>query len=871
MPKPKISDIKKKIKKLETTAKSKKTKDDLIAKPKKVVGGTVAYKIRQEREVKKIFEEIRNIINSDLEKADKKDKVLEKISNLEQIPPISTHQFLGNLRYLKLSQIKRYIKEYLKGSNDSVTQLQYFIDTNQEVRVRIEKKMQKEMEGEEDEFREEKQQTKKRTRMERDVVLVERDNNIVYIYSDKIDDILREMYTTIENDDLTKDEKKEKVEEYIDKLSNVPPKDENKYFRLLLELSICNIRDYLEYNQFADIRPIKSLELFINENSKIKSRIIEKLSEMQRRKFIRVKVDKKKVVEPEFTKRVEIDIEKGEEPQKIFVKELNFPTAESCIKNENNKPWIPNYSYTIIKSFDDTDLSNKIFVGGPSKVYSPYSGDEGWYLANRNFSKFLCRTDRPSIQQESTLIIFENSAPIRLIVGYVLNDGSVILQNEELVETRQEWLRMFRMSIREVIDEIMDQRIGSSKYNDKIRETIKIQLTLIIQKNPDFIEHLENEIYRPNDKVKEYIEKIAKIIVLFRDSKIKRISHNIQHRIREDSITPSDLINMNVNELIPEIYKNEDVSVLQQSQFEEHYNLAVSQTVKTLGYLIYGIINPTAKRIFLKDNALFTQFDETKIPQYADVIEEEEKEEEEKEEEEKEEIKTERMLAPGFGRILEESIRNLENRLRHKNRPDLEEDITSERSYVSESKNMSSEDKSGYSFMSEKDNEKMSDIGSDEKMSDIGSDIGSSEKMSDIGSDIGSSEKMSDIGSDIGSDEGSSEKMSDIGSDIGSDEGSSEKMSDIGSDIGSDEGSSEKMSDIGSDIGSSEKMSDIGSSEKSSENMSEKSSRFSYRGGDIKTIKIENSRPTERVYNSINDLINDNNWNKNEFKGLIQN
>ena len=29
-----------------------------------------------------------------------------------------------------------------------------------------------------------------------------------------------------------------------------------------------------------------------------------------RRKFIRVKVDKKKVVEPEFTKRVEIDIEK---------------------------------------------------------------------------------------------------------------------------------------------------------------------------------------------------------------------------------------------------------------------------------------------------------------------------------------------------------------------------------------------------------------------------------------------------------------------------------------------------------------------------------------------------------------------------------
>ena len=868
MPKPKISDIKKKMKKLETAAKSKKDKDVLIAKPKKTEG-TVGYKIRQEREVKKVLEEILQIIDSNLEKIDKTDKILEKISTIEQIPPVSTHQFLGNLRYLKLSQIKKYIKEYLKGNIDSIRQLQNFIDTNPEVKYRIEKKIQEEMEMEEEEIREIQEETKKRGITERDVVLVENDNNIMYIYSNKINEILYEMYTAIEDENLSKDDKIDKLNEYIEKLVNIPPRDENRYFKLLSQLSIKNVRDYLEYNFFTDTRPIKSLEIFINENPKIKSKVIETLYEMQRRKFIRVSVSKEKTKDtqqaPEVTKRIEIapvkPLEKEPvEPEKIYVKELNFPVTESCIKNENNKPWIPDYSYTIIKSFDDTDISDKIFVGGPSKVYSPYSGDEGWYLANRNFSKFLCRTDRPSIQQESTLTIFLNDTPIRLIVGYVLRDGSVILQNEDMVQNRQEWLRMFRMSISEVIDEIMEQRIGSSKYSDKIRETIKIQLELSIQKNTDFIEHLESEIYRPSERVIDYLEKIAKIIVLFKDSKIKRISHNIQYRIREDSITPSNLINMNISELIPEIYKNDDVSELQRTQFEEHYNIAVSRMVKTLGYLIYGIINPTAKRIFLKDTELLTKFDETKIPQYADVIDTEEETEEEKEEEREEDgIKTERMLAPGFGRILEESIRNLENRLRHKNRPDEDEDITSEKSYMSESR---------FSFMSEK---KMSEGNNSDMNSEVGSEKMNSEDMSD--NDM-NSDNMSD--NDMNS-EGNSEEMN--SEDMSDKSNNSDNMSDMSDNSEEMSDNSEEMSDNMSDKSNSSSNSDnkSNSSSNSSSKISSKSSsksstsRFSYRGGDIKTIKIENSRPTERVYNTINDLINDNNWNKNEFKGLMQN
>ncbi|NBR39517.1 MAG: hypothetical protein EBT93_08910, partial [Alphaproteobacteria bacterium] len=199
-----------------------------------------------------------------------------------------------------------------------------------------------------------------------------------------------------------------------------------------------------------------------------------------------------------------------------------------------------------------------------------------------------------------------------------------------------------------------------------------------------------------------------------------------------------------------------------------------------------------------------------------------ETEEREEDETEEEGITTERMLAPGFGRILEESIRNLENRLRHKNRPDEDEDITSEKSYMSESR---------FSFISEK---KMSERNNSEEMSD------NSEEMSD------NSEEMSD----------NSEEMSDNKSVMSGENVNSE----VGSDVGSEDNKSvmsDNMSNTSDNMSVMSYKSDEMSSSKSS------TSRFSYRGGDIKTIKIENSRPTERVYNTINDLINDNNWNKN--------
>ena len=278
---------------------------------------------------------------------------------------------------------------------------------------------------------------------------------------------------------------------------------------------------------------------------------------------------------------------------------------QKCIDIYSRMPWLPylvrrKYIYVSEPTTQD-DINSYIIK---NKEPLKYKGSE-WYQVNKYFNEFLCSVPMFEKVQNDDVLTIKN---INIKIGYKtdlfedksseLTDENFIIQNEEMFENENKYIKNYNLSQKEKIHKILEE----TKFSIEIVNHAKQELSKAFQRvsnfsnfyseNSEYVDKVLKSIIDNSKDVKRFIEKISNIVV-YLSYEIDNVSHRIfSERIRSQYYLPEILVMLSPEEKLPEILGNPDLSDEKKERLAKSINIRLNNYIDSFTKYIYNTRNP---------------------------------------------------------------------------------------------------------------------------------------------------------------------------------------------------------------------------------------------------------------------------------------
>jgi len=293
-------------------------------------------------------------------------------------------------------------------------------------------------------------------------------------------------------------------------------------------------------------------------------------------------------------------------------------TTDMCIADEKTKPWIKNFHGTLIQLGPDqrpSKLFADFLIKDESKEY------QGWYTPSDNFYSILCKANEHflPIQKGQLLTIKtldslpsdmqlssseQNSITVKVanIVDepYLINfpqgvkgqDNKWLLpENNDYISARKNYLNTKLSADDSAIDDLLSMSYSKLFQESAMNESIKFKISQYLNnfstKVPDSVLEEYSKIIKQDARAKQLsLSEVLTMLVkstLFLRNEFDMINQNLIVKIRNNIIKPKQVIEMNQDEILPELYQNPELDIqIKRDELYIKLNKLVDETVRNL-------------------------------------------------------------------------------------------------------------------------------------------------------------------------------------------------------------------------------------------------------------------------------------------------
>ena len=279
---------------------------------------------------------------------------------------------------------------------------------------------------------------------------------------------------------------------------------------------------------------------------------------------------------------------------------LSIPPFEDCFK-EKKTSIIENVTKTFITPIGN-DSENERFKSiinsrGVTESFTESKSKQTWYLVNENLAKFLCKTNRIWNDKSSSVIaILRNNKRIHFKVGYMTNEDTFFVQEEEHFRKESVYVNKLKKTRDGQIGGILGSRISPAIQNFA-RSFLSESLSRVatdVTKYQNTEEHgyvyesVQKMIELSEGSTKKLFENLANITVF-----LKNQNSVFAERIRDQYYIPPILVTLSIEEKLPEVFDDPN----QNKKFVKNLiSREINLEVKRIAESLYNRKNPTESK-----------------------------------------------------------------------------------------------------------------------------------------------------------------------------------------------------------------------------------------------------------------------------------
>ena len=279
---------------------------------------------------------------------------------------------------------------------------------------------------------------------------------------------------------------------------------------------------------------------------------------------------------------------------------LSIPPFEDCFK-EKKTSIIENVTKTFITPIGN-DKENEHFKSiinsrGVTESFTESKSKQTWYLVNENLALFLCKTNRIWNDKSSSVIaILRNNKRIHFKVGYMTNDDTFFVQEEEHFRKESFYVNKLKQTRDGQIGGILGSKISpviqnfarsflSESLSRVATDVTKYQNT---EEHGYVYESVQKMIESSESSTKKLFENLANITVF-----LKNQNSVFAERIRDQYYIPPILVTLSIEEKLPEVFDDPN----QNKKFVKSLiSREIDLEVKRIAESLYNRKHPTESK-----------------------------------------------------------------------------------------------------------------------------------------------------------------------------------------------------------------------------------------------------------------------------------
>jgi hypothetical protein len=293
-------------------------------------------------------------------------------------------------------------------------------------------------------------------------------------------------------------------------------------------------------------------------------------------------------------------------------------TTDACIADEKTKPWIKNFYGTLIQLGPDQKKS-KLFpdflIVGESKDYA------GWFIPSDNFYSIICKANEHflPIQKGSLLTIkildslpsdmqlsSANQESITVKVANIVEEPHLINfpqgikgidnrwllpENNDYISARKNYLNTKLSTDDSAVDDLLSMSYSKLFQEKAMNEAIQFKMQqylnnfstkLSADQMTDFYKITALAARSKQLSLNDTLISMVKT-TLFLRNEFDMINKNLITKIRNGIIKPKQIIDMNQEELLPELYYNPELDIqIKRDELYKKISKLVDEVVRNL-------------------------------------------------------------------------------------------------------------------------------------------------------------------------------------------------------------------------------------------------------------------------------------------------
>lgn len=247
----------------------------------------------------------------------------------------------------------------------------------------------------------------------------------------------------------------------------------------------------------------------------------------------------------------------------------------SCYNIQISLPWIKGKVKNVWLQAPEGESINMDYVNKHEKI----DNIEGkpMYKAGRSFYQLQCNYNSNRRHQNGYVLTSydRNNKPVRFVVLYEMDtnreDDKWVYQDEAIFQAQIEYYRNRVVNTISQLGKIRSE-IVSEDIRRYAQRHLQSELSGYIS-DPNYIAKIEESIFSKHKDVDKYLNAISGIVVFMRDWN-KSV---FKERVRSLYYQPEVLADLSLEEKLPEVFENTNITDLQQQHTEQQINEMIRQ------------------------------------------------------------------------------------------------------------------------------------------------------------------------------------------------------------------------------------------------------------------------------------------------------
>lgn len=260
----------------------------------------------------------------------------------------------------------------------------------------------------------------------------------------------------------------------------------------------------------------------------------------------------------------------------IKIQQREYTHIERCMDEYFFKSWLPNYSGVMYVKSNKGDLNKAFYIPDSSIIIN----GQTFYQGTRSLDFAMCVGLKKEQNGENLIFETKNGNNYNLTIVYKMKDGSMIIQDEDLFNLEQEWIKNKDSSVFKKAEEMLKNPVSLYESTDIPRQLGIYELELFFDK--DSAKYIEQKIYEEtHDKLlKNYFNRIGGLVIFLDKNYMKKQAAMFNTQLNKKLFNQSDIVSLTPKEILQDIYNNPNIS-------ESDINLLNKAIEKQLGIYVY--------------------------------------------------------------------------------------------------------------------------------------------------------------------------------------------------------------------------------------------------------------------------------------------